>query len=125
MQPVRGCESSNLGAGSVSQRDPADGKASRPDAEYTRTWSPSGDLEYLELADGMRVRYLRTGSVEAPLVLLHTVRTQLDHFQFVIPKIVHAFTVFAVDFPRHGLVRTSDRMRGTPSWRSGVPSSTS
>jgi pimeloyl-ACP methyl ester carboxylesterase len=86
----------------VSQRDPADGKASRPDAEYTRTWSPSGDLEYLELADGMRLRYLRTGSVEAPLVLLHTVRTQLDHFQFVIPKVVHAFTVFAVDFPGMG-----------------------
>jgi pimeloyl-ACP methyl ester carboxylesterase len=86
----------------VSQRDPADRKASKPAAEYTRKWSPSGDLEYLELADGMRLRYLRTGSEGAPLVLLHTVRTQLDHFQFVVPKVVHAFTVFAVDFPGMG-----------------------
>jgi pimeloyl-ACP methyl ester carboxylesterase len=71
-------------------------------AEYTRTWSPSGDLEYLQLADGRRVRYLRTGSGEEPLVLLHTVRTQLDHFQFVVPKVTDAFTVYAVDLPGMG-----------------------
>src|SRR5262245_30037281 len=71
-------------------------------AEYTRTWCPSGDLEYLQLADGRRLRYLRTGSAEAPLVLLHTVRTQLDHFQFVVPKLTDAFTVYAVDFPGMG-----------------------
>jgi pimeloyl-ACP methyl ester carboxylesterase len=36
------------------------------------------------------------------LVLLHTVRTQLDHFQLVIPKVVGAFTVYAVDLPGMG-----------------------
>ncbi len=33
---------------------------------------------------------------------MHTVRTQLDHFQFVIPRISDAFTVFALDFPGMG-----------------------
>jgi pimeloyl-ACP methyl ester carboxylesterase len=79
-----------------------DGNGSRPDGTYTRTWSPSGDIEYLRLGDATRLRYLRTGSGEATLVLLHTVRTQLDHFQLVIPKVVHAFTVYAVDLPGMG-----------------------
>jgi pimeloyl-ACP methyl ester carboxylesterase len=44
---------------------------------------------------------LRAGSGPA-LILLHTVRNQLDHFQLVIPKLVDAFTVFAVDMPGMG-----------------------
>ena len=51
------------------------------------------------------------------LVLLHTVRTQLDHFQFVIPKI-HAFTVFAVDFPGMGW---SGHRTGCEVHRAGAP----
>jgi pimeloyl-ACP methyl ester carboxylesterase len=47
------------------------------------------------------VRYLRVGS-GPPMVLMHTVRTQLDHFQFVIPRISDAFTVYALDFPGMG-----------------------
>jgi pimeloyl-ACP methyl ester carboxylesterase len=75
---------------------------SRPDSDYTRTWSPSGEIEYAKLADGTRLRYLKAGSGPTPLILLHTVRTQLDHFQFVIPKILHAFTVYAIDMPGMG-----------------------
>jgi pimeloyl-ACP methyl ester carboxylesterase len=77
------------------------GTESRPNSDYTRTWSPSGEIEYATLADGTRLRYLRAGSGPA-LILLHTVRTQLDHFQLVIPKLVHAFTVFAIDMPGMG-----------------------
>jgi pimeloyl-ACP methyl ester carboxylesterase len=73
----------------------------RPEDEYTRTWLPSGEIEYATLADGTRLRYVKAGSGPA-LVLLHTVRTQLDHFQLVIPRLVHAFTVFAVDLPGMG-----------------------
>jgi len=43
------------------------------------------------LADGTRLRYLRVGSGPT-LILLHTVRTQLDHFQLVIADIGDAFT---------------------------------
>jgi pimeloyl-ACP methyl ester carboxylesterase len=75
---------------------------SRLDSDYTRTWSPSGEVEYARLADGTRLRYLKAGSGPVGLILLHTVRTQLDHFQFVIPKILHAFTVYAIDFPGMG-----------------------
>jgi pimeloyl-ACP methyl ester carboxylesterase len=77
------------------------GRESHPDSAYTGTWSPSGEIEYATLADGTRLRYLKAGS-GPPLILLHTVRTQLDHFQLVIPKLVDAFTVFAVDFPGMG-----------------------
>jgi pimeloyl-ACP methyl ester carboxylesterase len=57
---------------------------------------------YAALADGKRLRYLKVGSGPAALVLLHTVRTQLDHFQLVIPRLRDAYTVFAIDFPGMG-----------------------
>jgi pimeloyl-ACP methyl ester carboxylesterase len=82
---------------------------SEPDSEYTKTWASSGAIEYATLADGTRLRYLRAGAGRTPLILLHTVRTQLDQFQFVIPKILAAFTVYAIDLPGMGW---SDISRG-------------
>jgi pimeloyl-ACP methyl ester carboxylesterase len=78
------------------------GLRSQPGSDYTRTWSPLGEIEYAALADGSRLRYLKAGSGPTSLILLHTVRTQLDHFQLVIPKILDAFTVYAIDFPGMG-----------------------
>jgi pimeloyl-ACP methyl ester carboxylesterase len=75
---------------------------SHPDSAYTRTWSPSGEIEHATLADGSRLRYLKTGSGPAALILVHTVRTQLDHFQLVIPELLKAFTVYAIDLPGMG-----------------------
>src|SRR5205823_10075197 len=75
---------------------------SRPNSDYTRTWSPSREIEYTKLGDGTRLRYLKAGSGPTALILLHTVRTQLDHFQLVIPKIAHAFTIYAIDMPGMG-----------------------
>jgi pimeloyl-ACP methyl ester carboxylesterase len=75
---------------------------SRANSDYTRTWSPSGEIAYARLADGTRLRYLKAGSGPRALILLHTVRTQLDHFQLVIPKILHAFTVYTIDLPGMG-----------------------
>jgi pimeloyl-ACP methyl ester carboxylesterase len=75
---------------------------SRPNSDYTRTWSPSGEIDYATLTDGTRLRYLVVGSGPTALILLHTVRTQLDQFQLVIPKILHAFTVYAIDLPGMG-----------------------
>jgi pimeloyl-ACP methyl ester carboxylesterase len=92
---------------------------SRPESDYTRTWSPSGEIEYARLADGTRLRYLKAGSGPTALILLHTVRTQLDQFQLVIPKILHAFTVYAIDMPgmgwsdiRPGATYTEPALRG-------------
>jgi pimeloyl-ACP methyl ester carboxylesterase len=78
------------------------GLRSQPGSDYTRTWSSSGEIEYATLADGSRLRYLKTGSGTTSLILLHTVRTQLDHFQLVIPRLLDAFTVYAIDMPGMG-----------------------
>jgi pimeloyl-ACP methyl ester carboxylesterase len=74
----------------------------QPNNDYTRTWLPSGDVRFATLADGARLRYLKTGSGPTPLILLHTVRTQLDHFQLVIPRLLQTFTVYAIDLPGMG-----------------------
>jgi pimeloyl-ACP methyl ester carboxylesterase len=93
----------------------------RPSSAYTRTWSPLGELEYATLSGGRRLRYLKTGSGGNALVLLHTVRTQLDHFQLVIPKLLDAFTVYAVDLPGMGWSDISSTAEYTePALRSAV-----
>jgi pimeloyl-ACP methyl ester carboxylesterase len=49
----------------------------------------------------VNLRYLRVG--EGPtLVLLHTLRTQLDLFHKVIPELARDFTVYGLDLPGHG-----------------------
>jgi pimeloyl-ACP methyl ester carboxylesterase len=68
---------------------------------YTRAWSPEGEIDFLTLADATRLRYLKTGTGPA-LVLLHTLRTQLDYFQRLIPLLADRFTVYALDFPGLG-----------------------
>jgi hypothetical protein len=35
------------------------GPRSQPSSDYTRTWSPSGEIDYATLADGSRLRYLK------------------------------------------------------------------
>jgi pimeloyl-ACP methyl ester carboxylesterase len=69
--------------------------------DYTETWCKGGEIGYIELSGGARVRYLRVGG-GPPLVLMHTVRTQLDHFQRVVPLVADAYTVYALDFPGMG-----------------------
>lgn len=68
---------------------------------YTRSWSPDGEIAFLTLSDGTRLRHLKIGSGPA-LVLLHTLRTQLDYFQRLIPRLTRHFTVYAVDLPGLG-----------------------
>src|SRR5437762_8150476 len=48
-----------------------------------------------------RLRYI-TGGTGAPLVLLHTVRTQAEHFRHLIPLVKDRYTVYALDLPGMG-----------------------
>src|SRR5437764_6468771 len=75
---------------------------SRPNSDYARAWSPAGHIQYTRRSDGPRLGYLKARSGPTALILLHTFRTQLDHFQLVIPKIAHAFTIYAIDMPGMG-----------------------
>jgi pimeloyl-ACP methyl ester carboxylesterase len=69
---------------------------------YTATWSSGrGEVRFLTRSDGSRLRYLKAGAGPA-LVLMHTVRTQLDYFQRVIPQLWDSYTVYAVDLPGMG-----------------------
>lgn len=60
-----------------------------------------GQVAAVKLDNGIGLRYLKTGN-GAPMVLLHTIRTQLDYFQAVIPALSQHYTVYAVDLPGHG-----------------------
>jgi pimeloyl-ACP methyl ester carboxylesterase len=69
---------------------------------YTDTWTDGhGSIEYFTRSDGSRLRYFTAGSGPA-LVLMHTIRTQLDYFHRVIPQLWDSFTVYALDLPGLG-----------------------
>jgi pimeloyl-ACP methyl ester carboxylesterase len=51
--------------------------------------------------DGNTLRYIKTGKGRN-LVLLHTLRTQLDIFEKLVPLLSKSFTVYALDYPGHG-----------------------
>jgi pimeloyl-ACP methyl ester carboxylesterase len=73
-----------------------------PDTSYTRSWSKNhGDVRFFTRRDGSRLRYYTTGT-GPPLVLIHTVRSQLDYFQRVIPLLWDHYTIHAVDLPGMG-----------------------
>jgi pimeloyl-ACP methyl ester carboxylesterase len=63
-------------------------------------WEPEIPVRSVEV-DGVRLRYIVAGS-GPPLVLLHTLRTQLDLFQRVIPALARRYQVYALDLPGHG-----------------------
>ena len=76
---------------------------SQNEFDYTLRWWPDQKPEFLSLTPaGPKVRYLRAGQGPA-LVLLHSIRTQLDLFQRVIPKLTtDHFTVHVFDYPGFG-----------------------
>lgn len=63
-------------------------------------WDANIPINTVEVG-GNRLRYIKTGSGPA-LVLLHTLRTQLDLFAKVVPDLAQHFTVYALDYPGHG-----------------------
>jgi pimeloyl-ACP methyl ester carboxylesterase len=64
------------------------------------TWAGDIPIRYASIL-GTRIRYIKAGA-GPNLVLLHTLRTQLDLFEKVVPDLAKEFTVYALDFPGHG-----------------------
>ncbi|MGV0042506.1 alpha/beta fold hydrolase [Mycobacterium colombiense] len=96
-------------------------RANEIDQHYTMTWSGGrGEVKSLRRSDGSRLRYFTAGT-GPPVVLLHTVRTQLDYFQRVIPALWDEFKIYALDLPGMGWSDIVPGMRyGEPELRRAV-----
>jgi len=72
----------------------------KPKAPAKLRWAPNIPIQTVEIG-GNKLRYIKTGKGPT-LVLLHTLRTQLDLFEKVVPELAKHFTVYALDYPGHG-----------------------
>ncbi|WP_370979398.1 alpha/beta fold hydrolase [Agaribacterium sp. ZY112] len=63
-------------------------------------WAEGGEFKTTQV-NGLNLRYLDVGQGQ-PLVLLHTIRSQLDYFQKLIPELAKHYRVYALDLPAHG-----------------------
>jgi len=72
----------------------------KPKAPAKLRWAPNIPIDTVEVG-GNKLRYIKSGKGPA-LVLLHTLRTQLDLFEKVVPELSKHFTVYALDYPGHG-----------------------
>ena len=71
-----------------------------PKPPQTLAWAPRIPIQYASIG-GIKIRYIKTG-MGPNLVLLHTLRTQLDLFEKIVPDLAKSFTVYALDYPGHG-----------------------
>ncbi len=57
-------------------------------------------IHYMDIG-GLRLRYATAGQGD-PLLLLHTMRTQLEYFRTILPDLARNHQVIALDLPGHG-----------------------
>src|SRR5437867_4141025 len=72
----------------------------KPKAPAKLRWAPNIPIDTIDIG-GTKLRYITSGKGPV-LVLLHTLRTQLDLFEKVVPELAKHFTVYALDYPGHG-----------------------
>jgi pimeloyl-ACP methyl ester carboxylesterase len=76
--------------------------------------------QYMKLSDTVSLRYQKSGN-GPPLILLHTIRTQLEYFRALAPLLAEKFTVYAVDMPGHGFSSVdTTQTYDEPYLRSGI-----
>jgi pimeloyl-ACP methyl ester carboxylesterase len=74
----------------------------------------------MKLSDTVSLRYQKSGN-GPPLILLHTIRTQLEYFRALAPLLAEKFTVYAVDMPGHGFSSVdTTQTYDEPYLRSGI-----
>jgi pimeloyl-ACP methyl ester carboxylesterase len=83
-----------------------EGLRSPPAVPTHLSWAPEIPIRHVNV-DGVNLRYIKAGQ-GPPLVLLHTLRTQLDMYQKVIPELSKHFEVYALDYPGHGFSEIPD-----------------
>lgn len=71
-----------------------------PRAPEVLRWAPDIPIGYIDVG-GCRLRHIKVGRGPT-LVLLHTLRTQLDLFEKIVLQLAEHFTVYALDYPGHG-----------------------
>jgi len=76
-----------------------------PKTPTTLSWAREIPIRYIKVRD-YQLRYISAGTGPT-LVLLHTLRTQLDLFEKVVPELSKHFTVYALDFQRRATTLTS------------------
>jgi pimeloyl-ACP methyl ester carboxylesterase len=64
-------------------------------------WADEGQMRHITV-NGVNLRSLTVGD-GAPLVLIHTLRTQLEYFNKIIHELAKHFKVYALDLPGHGV----------------------
>lgn len=55
----------------------------------------------LKISDNLTMRFQKSGG-GPPLVLMHTIRTQIEYFRSLVPELAKSYTVYAIDLPGHG-----------------------
>ncbi|WP_235976711.1 alpha/beta fold hydrolase [Bradyrhizobium archetypum] len=60
-----------------------------------------GKPSLLKISDTLSLRFQEIGS-GPPLLLIHTIRTQLEYFRGLAPLLARSHTVYAIDLPGHG-----------------------
>jgi pimeloyl-ACP methyl ester carboxylesterase len=63
--------------------------------------SPRPKPNLLQISDTLTLRYEKTGN-GPPLVLMHTIRTQVEYFRDLAPLLAESYAVYAIDLPGHG-----------------------
>ncbi|MFJ9782557.1 alpha/beta fold hydrolase [Amycolatopsis sp. NPDC101161] len=77
-------------------------RSDSPDTTYANTWTNGrGEVRFFTRSDGSRLRYYTVGTGPA-LVLMHSVRGELDYFQRVVPQLWDHYTIYALDLPGMG-----------------------
>ncbi len=71
-----------------------------PAFSYMKSWQLNGEMKSQPLKSGA-IRYLDIGRGQ-PLLLIHTLRTQLDYFQKLVPLLKDRYRILAIDLPGHG-----------------------
>ena len=82
--------------------------------------SSSDKPAFLKVSETVNLRYQKSGN-GPPLILLHTIRTQIEYFRGLVPLLAEKFTVYAVDMPGHGFSSVDTTQQyDEPYLRSGI-----